>query len=193
MKTVCIYCGSSPGRDPIYIDSAREMGKILAKQEVTLVYGGGSVGLMGALADSVLESGGKVIGVLPRFLDDKELGHESVTEMIRVNSMHDRKLTMSQISDGFLGMPGGFGTLEELAEILTWVQLGLINKPVGLLNVNHYYDHLIAMLDRMVDERLLKQENRRLLIESEDPAEILDLMRSFKPSVVEKWMQKDQT
>jgi len=190
MKSLCVYCASSPGKDPVYIQSAQNMGKILAEHGIRLIYGGGGVGLMGALADSVMENGGEVTGVLPKFLDDREVGHNGITEMILVNSLHDRKLKLSEISDGFVAMPGGFGTLEELAEILTWAQLGLIQKPIGILNVNNYFRYLVAMFDTMVEERLLKVENRDMLLVADDPETLLDRMTEYKFHPVEKWLDR---
>jgi len=193
MKSLCIYCGSSFGTNPAYREEAVRLGKILTNQGITLVYGGGSVGLMGLLADSVLSGGGEVIGVIPRFLQEKEVGHDNLTELILVDSMHERKLRMSELADGFIAMPGGFGTLEELAEILTWVQLGLIQKPVGILNIEHFYDHLIAQLDHMVDRELLRSQNRDLLIVDQNVVQLIDKMDRYQPSMVEKWIGPQQT
>ena len=193
MKSLCIYCGSSFGTNPAYREEAVRLGKILTNQGITLVYGGGSVGLMGLLADAVISGGGEVIGVIPRFLQEKEVGHDNLTELILVDSMHERKLRMSELADGFIAMPGGFGTLEELAEILTWVQLGLIQKPVGILNIEHFYDHLIAQLDHMVDRELLRSQNRDLLIVDQNASKLIDKMDQYQPSTVEKWIGPKQT
>ena len=162
MKRVCVFCGSSKGKNKIYVDYAKELGILLADKNLELVYGGGSVGLMGEMADAMLARGGKVTGVIPKFLYDWEVGHDGVTELIIVNSMHERKQKMAEISDCFIAMPGGFGTLEELGETLTWLQLKLIQKPIGILNVNGFYDQLIDQLDHMVYEGFLKNSNRKL-------------------------------
>ena len=193
MKNICVFCGSSAGNNNIYTDLARSLGRLIASKGMRLVYGGGDVGLMGIIADAVLASGGEVIGVIPHFLDEREVGHQNLTELIRVDSMHQRKLLMSEKSDGFLAMPGGFGTLEELAEILTWVQLSILNKPVGMLNVNGFYNYLSEQLNHMVTAGFLKQENREILIEREDPEELLTAMLSYKAKKVGKWISPDKT
>ena len=169
------------------------MGQILARQGITLVYGGGSVGLMGVLADSVLSAGGDVTGVIPRFLKEKEVGHDDLTHLIQVESMHERKMKMTELADGFIAMPGGFGTLEELTEVLTWVQLGLVRKPVGLLNVDHFFDNLILQLDIMVEQDLLKQENREILLIDSNPENLVARMQDYIPIQVEKWIDSGQT
>src|SRR5688572_2563010 len=156
---ICVFCGSSTGNKSTYTDSARELGYLMAAQNHTLIYGGGNIGLMGIIADSVLEKSGRVIGVIPDFLMQKEVGHKGLTELEIVNSMHERKKRMADLSDAFIAMPGGWGTLDELAEILTWRQLGLINQPIGLLNVNNFFDSLIAQMSHMVKEGFLKPEN----------------------------------
>ena len=193
MKSICVYCGSSTGSNPAFSLEAEELGKVLAKQNITLVYGGGSVGLMGIIADTVLNNGGKVIGVIPRFLKAKEVGHDGLTELVLVDSMHERKLRMSELAEAFLAMPGGFGTLEELAEILTWIQLGLLQKPVGILNVDHFFDHLIAQFDHMVDQELLKKANRDLLMADNTALGLVQKMRDYRPISVEKWIGPKQT
>jgi len=193
MKSICVYCGSSNGVNPAYGSEAKELGRILATAQITLVYGGGSVGLMGVVADSVMQHGGKVVGVIPKFLQEKEVGHDGITEVIQVESMHERKLKMSELAEGFIAMPGGLGTLEELAEILTWIQLGLLQKPVGILNVEHFYDHLIAQLDHMVDQELLKSENRNLMVVDHNAANLIEQMQHYIPQIVEKWIEPKQT
>ncbi len=180
MKSLCVFCGSSIGKDTYYAGKAHELGKSLATAGLDLVYGGGSIGLMGILADAVLDNGGKVTGVIPRFLYDKELGHKGVTELIVVESMHERKMKMAEKSDGFLAMPGGIGTMEELFEVFTWSQLSLINKPVALYNVNHYFDALLSFLDHMVSEGFLHERIRGRLIAGSEIEKVLDqIQRRF--------------
>ena len=193
MLNVCVFCGSSSGVNPIYSEAAKEMGRLIATKGKTLVYGGGNVGLMGVVADEVLLNEGKVIGIIPHFLFEWEVGHKNLTELVKVDSMHERKKMMSDRADAFVAMPGGFGTLEELAEILTWVQLGIIQKPVGILNVNGFFDGLVAQLDHMVMEGFLKQENRNLLIAHHNPDKLLYLLENVKAEVVKKWITPDQT
>ncbi|TYZ06065.1 TIGR00730 family Rossman fold protein [Hymenobacter lutimineralis] len=188
MKSVAVYCGASSGSNQLFTDQARLMGRILAERNLTLVYGGGRVGLMGTIADSVLEHGGQAIGVIPDFLADKELAHIGLTQLHVVTSMHERKLKMAELAEGFVAMPGGYGTLEELFEVLTWGQLGLHKKPVAVLNVAGYYDHLLRALDHMADEELLRRENRSQLLQAADPAALLDQMDRWQPIDVEKWL-----
>ncbi len=188
MKSVAVYCGSSAGTNEIYSQRAQEMGQALAGRNMTLVYGGGRVGLMSAVADSVLAHGGRVIGVIPDFLVEKEVEHRGLTELHIVRSMHERKLMMADLAEGFVAMPGGFGTMEELFEVLTWGQLGLHRKPVAVLNVAGFYDHLLRALDHMADEGLLRRENRQQLLSSAEPQGILDAMLAYQPVSVEKWL-----
>lgn len=188
-----MFCGSSSGVNSIYAEKARELGSCLVKNNLDLVYGGGNIGLMGILANEVLAAGGKVTGVLPHFLNRKEVGHVSLSELILVDSMHERKQKMASLSDGFIAQPGGYGTLEELGEILTWVQLGLVTGPVGLFNVNGFFDNLLLQLDHMVQEGFLKRENRSFLLVDQNPQGLIDQMNSFKPMAVEKWLKTDQT
>jgi len=169
------------------------MGLQLVKNDYRLVYGGGSVGLMGEIADAILEEGGEVIGVIPEFLAEKEVDHKGITKMYIVHSMHERKEKMAELSDAFIAMPGGFGTFEELFEILTWAQLGLVNKPIGLFNVNGYYDSLINMLKTMVIEGFLKQENMDLLVVDNDSVKLIHKLKGYKRSKTTKWLNKDQT
>ncbi len=182
MKRVTVFCASSPGFDPQYGEAARALGQFLVKRDITLVYGGGRVGLMGILADAVLVGGGQAIGVIPRFLLDLEVGHTGLTELIVVNSMHERKLRMAELCDGVIALPGGFGTLEELIEMLTWSQLALHRKPVGILNTNGYYDLLRQFFDHMVREGLLRAENRDLAIFEADIERLYEKMSIFKPA-----------
>ena len=193
MKKICVFCGSSSGNDPVYEEYARKLASVLNINNQSLVYGGGSVGLMGVIADELLRLGGEVIGVIPEFLADLEVDHKGLTKMITVDSMHERKKIMSELSDAFIAMPGGFGTLEEIAEIITWAQLGLVRKPIGLLNVNGYWDPLVNMLDHMVDVRFLKPENRSMLQIDNDPVSLLASLQNYIPVITEKWLDKDQT
>ncbi len=171
---VCIFCGSSPGKNPIYAETAGRMATALASSNCTLVYGGGKVGLMGKLADTVIANGGKVIGVIPDFLMQKELGHQGVHKLEIVTSMHERKKRMADLSDAFVALPGGWGTLDELAEILTWQQLSLISKPIGILNVNHYFDPLLLQMKGMVLDGFLKKEDLDKLIIEKIPQTLLE-------------------
>lgn len=173
---ICVFCGSSPGNDPVYAQAAQELGYCLAKGNHTLIYGGGNVGLMGIIADAVLQHNGKVIGIIPKFLMDREVGHTGLTSLEIVTSMHERKKRMADLSDAFVAIPGGWGTLEEIAEILTWKQLGLLSQPVGVLNVGGFFDPLLLQMKSMVDEGFLRQENLATLKSSDSPAEILSAL-----------------
>lgn len=188
MNHLCIYCGSSPGARTDYAAAASAVGKVLAQRGIGLVYGGGNVGLMGRVADAVIDAGGEVIGVIPHHLADKELAHERATQMIRVDSMHERKQRMADLSDGFIALPGGIGTLEELFETLTWLQLGLHRKPIGLLNVAGFYDAMLAFLDHMVEERFLKPEHRALMLVEENIETLIEAMQAFTPPDANKWL-----
>jgi len=187
MKSVCVFLGSNPGTSPAYAQAAETLGGLLAQRGVTLVYGGAKNGLMGILAKSVVDAGGRVAGVLPGFLKAKELAFEGLTEMYEVESMHERKAKMAELSDGFIAMPGGLGTLEEIFEVATWGQLGLHAKPVGFYNVQGYYDKLAGFLDHMVEQGFLKRPHRDNLLQADDPAKLLDAMAGFKPAVMGKW------
>ena len=193
MNSVAVYCGSSAGTNPRYVAQAQALGAALVAQNLTLVYGGGRVGLMGTIADAVLAHGGQVIGVIPDFLANKELAHLGCTELHVVKSMHERKLLMAERADGFVAMPGGYGTLEELFEVLTWGQLGLHRKPVALLNVDGYYDHLLLALDRMRDDQLLHAENRAQLLQASDPAALLAQLAAYVPVALPKWLSPSTT
>ena len=193
MKSVAVYCGSSAGTNPNYIARAQALGAAMVAQNLTLVYGGGRVGLMGTIADAVLAHGGKVIGVIPDFLANKELAHLGCTELHVVKTMHERKMIMAEKADAFVAMPGGYGTLEELFEVLTWGQLGLHQKPVGLLNVDGYYDHLLLALDRMRDDELLRAENRTQLLQASDPAALLAQLAAYVPVALPKWLSPSTT
>jgi uncharacterized protein (TIGR00730 family) len=193
MKSVSVFCGSSAGDDPGYMDAARLLGRALATNEITLIYGGANVGLMGALADSVLENKGKVIGVMPRFLQGKEMVHTALTELIICETMHERKNKMFELSEGFLALPGGFGTLEEIIEVLTWQQLDLHKYPVGFLNVNGFYDHLKMFFSEMERTKLLKPEYRSMALFSNNIVDMLGLMKSYKKADGDKWIGKSFT
>jgi uncharacterized protein (TIGR00730 family) len=193
ISTISIYCGSSLGKNKTYTDMAILLGQAIHKRGIHLVYGGGNVGLMGVIANTMLQLGGKVTGVLPHLLNKKEVGNLDVDELILVNSMHERKQKISDISDAFIAMPGGFGTLEEVAEMLTWTQLGLSKKPIGLYNANGFYDLLLGQFDKMVDEAFLKPENRKMVIDDHEPESLLDKLFEFEPISTPKWMHSDQT
>jgi uncharacterized protein (TIGR00730 family) len=186
MKRICVFCGSSPGRDPRHLEAARLMGRTLVARGHGLVYGGGSVGLMGAVADAALAAGGEVIGVIPQVLQIRELAHRSLTALHVVGSMHERKALMAELSEGFVALPGGMGTLEELAEVLTWAQLGLHARPVGLLDVAGYYQALATFFDQAVTAGFLRPEHRRLLLMGEEPAALLDQLEAWRGPVLEK-------
>jgi uncharacterized protein (TIGR00730 family) len=188
MESVCVFCGSSMGFHPIYRKTAEDLGRMIASENLTLVYGGGGVGLMGVLANTVMENGGKVIGVIPRFLYDKEVGLDSVTELIIVDSMHERKQKMAELSNAFIALPGGIGTMEELFEIFTWSQLALIKKPVAILNVNNFYDHIISFIDKMVQEGFLRHETADSLIHSGNVMELIMKIQAFNYSETPKWI-----
>ena len=190
MKRVCVFTGSSPGARPQYADAARQFGAELAARGYELVYGGGRVGLMGVIADSVLASGGRAIGVIPENLVAKEIGHAGLTELHIVKSMHERKALMADLSDAFVAMPGGIGTLEEFFEVLTWAQLGLHAKPCGLLQVAGYFDGLLALIDHAVQERFVKAEHLAMLIAAQSPAELLDRLAAYHAPVVDKWIDR---
>ena len=192
MNSIAVFCGSSDGNDAKIIEAAYSLGETLAKEKIDLVYGGSKLGLMGRVAEGVLENDGKATGVIPDFLKTKEVVHANLTELVTTEDMHERKLKMNELSDGFIALPGGFGTFEELFEIVTWAQLGLHKKPIGLLNINGFYDDLIEMLKTMVRKGLLKKENFDILLIAEDAEELLEKMRNFKPMPVPKWMNKNQ-
>ncbi len=193
LKAIAVFCASSEGNDTKIISEAEALGKTLANENITLVYGAAKIGIMGKIAKASLDNHGKVIGVIPEFLKLKEVVHLGLTELITTENMHERKLKMHELSDGFITLPGGFGTLEELFEIITWAQLGLHQKPIGLLNINGFYDDLISMLETMVAKGLLKMENFELLIVNNDINRLLDKMRNFKPQDVPKWLKEDRT
>ena len=187
MKRLCVFCGSSPGSSPDYADAARLLAETLVRQDLSLVFGGSSKGIMGVLADRMQALGGDVIGVIPQSLKDKEVAHEGLTDLRVVDSMHDRKSLMAVLSDGFIAMPGGVGTLEEIIEMLTWAQLQFHEKPCGLLNTNGYFNQLLAFLDHAVDEGFVRQAHRDMLCVDSDPGLLLEKFRRYDAPVVEKW------
>ncbi len=193
IRSICVYCASSPGSNPTITGATIELGLLLAAEGIRLVYGGGAVGLMGLLADTVLARGGLVTGIMPTGLFPREVGHGGVTELIEVATMHDRKRLMFERADAFIALPGGLGTLEELAEMATWAQIGIHAKPVGVLNVDGFYDGLLSWLDRCVADRLLKPANRAILIERTSPDDLLAALRSASPSQEPKWLDLDET
>ena len=190
MKSICVYCGSNAGSKPIYAERAGALGDRIAKEGLRLVYGGGNVGLMGVVANAVLEAGGQVTGVSPKQLADWEVAHRGLTELEIVGSMHERKSRMFELSDGFVTLPGGFGTMEEIFEMLTWRQLGIGNKPCAFLDVDGFYAPLIGMIDRMVDERFLHAEQRQDLWHGEDIGVMLDWMQHYQPAQASKWIDE---
>lgn len=192
VKSIVVFCASSLGNESSYEEQAAHVGRVFAKRGIRLVYGGGRVGLMGAVANGALEKGGEVIGIIPQFLNSKEREHTGVTKLITVDTMHDRKRIMNDYSDGVIALPGGFGTLEELFEMVTWGQLGLHKKPVGILNTNGYYDHLIQFVSHMTGEGLLKKENQSMLLFARTIEELLEKMEKYEAPKVTKWIEKDE-
>jgi len=193
MKRITVFCASSFGTEKIYEEQAIALGKTLAEQDIELVYGGANVGLMGAVADGALNAGGKVIGVLPNFLRSKEIAHLGLTELILVESMHERKTKMNDLCDGVIALPGGFGTLEELFEMLTWAQLGLHKKPIAILNIDGFYDALIELLKVMVEKGLLKDVNASMVLVSDNIEDLLNKMKNYIPPTVGKWIDKEKS
>jgi uncharacterized protein (TIGR00730 family) len=187
---LCIFCGSSPGARPGYAAATAELARLLAGRGIGIVYGGASVGLMGLLADTALEAGGEVVGVIPAALEAKEIAHGGLSELHVVGSMHERKALMAELSEGFVALPGGSGTLEELFEVFTWAQLGLHRKPCALLNVEGYYDGLAGFLDHAVGERFMRAEHRAMLLCEDSPAAVLAALEAFEPPLVDKWLDR---
>jgi uncharacterized protein (TIGR00730 family) len=188
MKSVCVFCGSSPGARPEYAVAARALGQALARRGLTLVYGGASRGLMGAVADAVLAAGAPVVGVIPKALAREEIAHAGLTELLVVESLYDRKRLMFERADAFVTLPGGFGTLDELAEVLTMSQLGLHTKPCGLLDVAGFFEPLVAYFDRTVTERFVRPEHRALVTVGDDPDRLLDALERYQPPAIGKWL-----
>ena len=193
MRSVCVFCGSKPGNNPAYAAGARRLGRTLAEEGITLVYGGGHVGLMGVVADTILDAGGKVTGVIPMALVEREIAHPSVTDLRVVGSMHERKALMSELSEGFIALPGGTGTLEEFFEVQTWAQLGEHEKPCGLLNLASYYDPLVALFDHMVAKGFLSEEHRATVLVETEPEPLLDAFAHYSPPTTVKWIDKEET
>lgn len=187
MDKICVFCGSSRGVGNEYVSAAHEIGKLLAANNKTLVYGGGNRGLMGVLADSVLENGGRAVGVIPEFMIPKEVAHNNLTKLHVVDSMHKRKEKMANIADAFIALPGGFGTLDEVAEICTWIQLGIINKPVAILNISGYYDSLFIQLNKMMKEGFLKPESRKVIVEVTECSKALVFLKNYEAPDLSKW------
>ncbi|UCV19114.1 LOG family protein [Ferribacterium limneticum] len=197
MKRICVFCGSNAGSNPVYRAAAEKLGRLLAARGIELVYGAGNIGLMGAVADACLEAGGTVIGIIPEALMGKEVAgravdHRALTRIEIVDSMHTRKARMAELSDGFIALPGGFGTFEEFCEILTWGQLGFHAKPMGLLNVNGFYDPLLAMFDQAVAEGFLRAQNRAMALADTDIEKLLATMTAYRPDPVSKWLKEEK-
>jgi uncharacterized protein (TIGR00730 family) len=192
IKNICVYCGSSPGKSPVYSNAAARLAQALCERGIGLVYGGAAVGVMGAIADAVLDAGGEAVGVIPRALAVKEVAHDGLTELHVVASMHDRKAMMAELADGFIALPGGWGTLEEIFEMLTWAQLGFHDKPCGLLNIEGYYDDLIGFLEKSFEQQFVNELYRPMLMKSHEPATLLDQFSAYRAPKVRKWMGEDE-
>ena len=193
MKSLCVFCGSRSGTEAAYDEAARALGRALAAEGITLVYGGGRVGLMGVVADAALGAGGEVVGVIPRALLEREIAHSGLTVLRVVGSMHERKALMSELSEGFIALPGGTGTLEEFFEVLTWAQLGEHRKPCGLLNAGRYYDPLLAVFDHMVQQGFLSEEHRAMVLVETEPEALLEALAGYVPPRVVKWIDRAET
>ncbi len=192
MRRVCVFCGSNHGARPSYTSAAQSLGAALARRGVGLVYGGGGVGLMSVLADSVLAAGGEVIGVIPEALVAKEVAHKSLSDLRVVGSMHERKALMAELAEAFIALPGGYGTLEEFCEVITWAQLGLHAKPCGVLNIDGFYDPLLAFFDHAVAEEFVRPAHRSLVVEAQDAERLLDALARFRAPALEKWIDRDE-
>ena len=193
MKSLCVFCGSRSGTEAAYDEAASALGLALAARGITLVYGGGRVGLMGVVADATLGAGGEVVGVIPRVLLEREIAHTGLTDLRVVGSMHKRKALMSELSEGFIALPGGTGTLEEFFEVLTWTQLGEHRKPCGLLNAGRYYDPLLAVFDHMVQQGFLSEEHRAMVLVETEPEALLEAIAGYVPPRVVKWIDRAET
>ena len=189
MKSISVFCGANFNGDPVLLKAIEDLADVFVQKDITLVFGGGRVGVMGLIADAMLVRGGKAIGVIPQFLMDKEVGHTGLTELIITENMHQRKQKMADISDGIITMPGGFGTMEEFFEVLTWLQLGLHNNPIGLLNVGGFYDPLLLQMDRMVDQKFLKPINRELVLSHDNPGSLVALMENYNSIPDDVWFR----
>ena len=190
INSICVFCGSSVGKHKSYINQARNLGQIIAEKNMTLIYGGGNIGVMREIADSMLKFNGKVIGVMPQHIVDKEVAHHHITELHIVNNMHERKAMMAEFSDAFIALPGGFGTIDELFEVMTWNQLEIINKPTGLLNIEGYFDHLIKFIDHAVNEKFVRAEHKQNLIVETDANVLIQKLEKFVPQQAEKWIDR---
>jgi uncharacterized protein (TIGR00730 family) len=193
LSAICVYAGSSPGARPAYAEAARALGEAIAGRGLGLVYGGGDVGLMKVVADTAMEAGGHVTGIIPRTLLEREIGHGALTELLVVESMHERKLAMAERADAFIALPGGIGTVEELVEVLTWTQLGVHDKPCSVLDVEGYWQPLIALLDHAVTERFLPAQHREMLLSGTDPEALIDALEAWQPRSVPKWLDRERT
>jgi uncharacterized protein (TIGR00730 family) len=193
VKRVCVYAGSNAGARPAYAATAAELARVLVARGIGVVFGGGNVGLMKVVADATMAAGGEVIGIIPEALMAREVGHRDITELRIVRSMHERKSLMADLSDGFVALPGGFGTIEEIIEIATWAQLGLHAKPLGLLNIDGFYDALLAFFDHAVVEGFLRPQHRAMLLVAREPEQLLDAFTNWQPPVVNKWIDRDET
>jgi len=192
IKKICVYCGSSPGKNPVYSEAAASLAHALCERGIGLVYGGAAVGVMGAIADAVLAAGGEAIGVIPKSLAVKEVAHNNLSELHVVASMHERKAMMADLADGFIALPGGWGTLEEIFEMLTWAQLGFHNKPCGLLNIEGYYDGLIGFLENSFEQQFVNELYRPMLMQTHEPAALLDQFAVYRAPKVRKWMGESE-
>jgi uncharacterized protein (TIGR00730 family) len=192
MKSICVFCGSSSGNNPIYPAAAKHLGDELVRQDLSLVYGGASVGLMGIIADSVLKAGGQVFGVIPKMLESREIAHQNLTKLYVVDSMHERKQIMFDLSDGFITLPGGLGSIEEICEVLTWGQLGLHKKPCGFLNISNFFNPLISQFERCVQDGMMKEEYREMILLDNSPVGLIQKLRSYQAPDIEKLMSKKQ-
>ena len=192
IKKICVYCGSSPGKNPAYSQAAVKLALALSERNIGLVYGGGAVGIMGTVADAVLAAGGEAVGVIPKALAIKEVAHDSLSELHVVASMHERKAMMADLADGFIALPGGWGTLEEIFEILTWAQLGFHDKPCGLLNIDGYYDGLIGFLENSFEQQFVNELYRPMLMKAREPLALLDQFATYRAPKVHKWMGEDE-
>jgi uncharacterized protein (TIGR00730 family) len=192
MKSICVYCGSNFGNRNSYLEAAQSLGVQMAQSGITLIYGGAKVGLMGAVADSVLEAGGKVIGVMPQALVDKEIAHTGLSDLRVVRSMHERKSLMADLADAFIALPGGLGTLEEFCEVVTWTQLGFHNKACGLLNIDGFYNRLISFLNHATKEQFIRSEHRSIVLAAETPEELIQKLSQFEIPNLQKWINRDQ-
>jgi uncharacterized protein (TIGR00730 family) len=193
VRSACVFCGSRSGTEPAYDEAARELGRTLAAENITLVYGGGRVGLMGVVAEAALGAGGEVVGVIPQALLEREIAHTGLTDLRVVGSMHERKALMSELSEGFIALPGGTGTLEEFFEVLTWAQLGEHRKPCALLNACRYYDPLLVLFDHMVAKGFLSEEHRAMVLVETEPEALLEALAGYKPPRVVKWIDRAET